>query len=184
MAARQTTSEQPEVPMKWAAWAAWLTAALARRGWQQSDLIKAAGVDADGKPVLSTSRVSQWCAGQQKASPDKAVFVAEVIGEDPADALDSINEPRIAAAMRAGRAGSSAASERRQVDEVLATLRASDLPAHQKRKFEDEYAEMVGPMIQATEALRRRLAAEMEQALKAQAARQAEGSSGEEAAAN
>ncbi|MBS2965547.1 helix-turn-helix transcriptional regulator [Actinocrinis puniceicyclus] len=120
------------------AWASWVNAALARRGWQQSDLIRAVGTDTDGKPVLSTSRVSQWCSGEQKASPDKAVAVAQALGENIGEALNAIGETKLAQAFRgAAPQPEAAAPPQGAFDPFLARLRASADP--EMHKLADVY---------------------------------------------
>jgi hypothetical protein len=171
MAARRPVSIQREVPQKWAAW---LNAALKRRGWQQSDLIKAVGLDGEGRWILSTSRVSQWCAGEEKASADRAVLVADALGEDPADALEAINEIRLAATVRAARTAAPARSDS-VIQQGLARLRESDLPEHLKKRFEDEYTSLVEPILRANDAAQRKFSDELDEALRLSAQRAASG---------
>ncbi len=167
MAARRPVSMQREAPLKWAAW---LNGALARKGWGQSDLIKAVGADTEGRQILSTSRVSQWCAGEEKASPDRAVMVADALGEDPADALEAINEIRLAATVRTARSAAPPRSDS-VIQQGLARLRESDLPPHLKKKFEDEYTALVEPILRANNAAQRKFSNDVEEALREQAQR-------------
>lgn len=93
MAGRRQT---PSARQAAARWAAYLKAGLARRGWTQADLIRAAGKNSDGSNVLSSSRVSQWWHGKQAASPEYAVVVARALGEPPSEALAAIGEEAVA----------------------------------------------------------------------------------------
>lgn len=73
-----------------AIWAAYLKRGLDRRGWQQRDLIRAAGKRADGKYILNSGRVSQWVNGHEAASPEYAVVVARAFGDSESEALRAI----------------------------------------------------------------------------------------------
>ncbi len=84
MAGRAQTSAQRTAAERWAAY---LRHQLAVRRWQQADLIRAAGTGPDGKPALSSSRVSQWVNGKEAASPDYAVIVARALNVPDAEAL-------------------------------------------------------------------------------------------------
>lgn len=86
MAGRAQTSAQRTAAERWAAF---VRRGLSVRRWQQADLIRAAGTGPDGKPVLSSSRVSQWTNGKEAASPDYAVIVARAFGVPDAEALQA-----------------------------------------------------------------------------------------------
>lgn len=141
MAGRRQT---PSARKAASSWAAWLNGALGRRGWKQSDLIRAAGRNADGTPVLSSSRVSQWVNGKQAASPEYAVIVARTLGEPAGDALRAIGEAAVAS-VAAPAAGEDEPDNRnaavRQDDDddeaFIAKLRRSTDP--QMHKLADQF---------------------------------------------
>ena len=176
---RETRREQQEAVAR--RWAQWLVRTREARNKRPIDLVEAAAAIGE---KLTTGQLSNWESARNTASPESARLVAKLLDADPVEALRAAGHDDWADFATELRGGETGAAARPPVDEVLATLRTSDLPDHLKRKFEDEYAELVGPMIQATEAVRRRVAAELDQALKEQAVRRAEGSEGEAAQAN
>lgn len=125
MAGRAQTSAQRTAAERWAAF---VRRGLSVRGWQQADLIRAAGTGPDGKPVLSSSRVSQWTNGKEAASPDYAVIVARAFGVPEAEALQATTAVEISDEAQAG-AGKPAGRYAADSDEeFIAKLRASSDP--------------------------------------------------------
>lgn len=131
MAGRAQTSAQRTAAERWAAF---LRHHFARLRWQQADLIRAAGTGPDGRPVLSSSRVSQWTNGKEAASPDYAVIVARAIGVPDAEALQAttaLEETKAPSTKPAGRYAND------DDETFIAKLRASKDP--QMHKLADQF---------------------------------------------
>lgn len=146
-------------------WGDWLVQTRTARQKRPIDLVRAASAIGE---KLTTGQISNWESGSNRASPESARLVAKLLDADPVEALRAAGHDDWADFASELRDGNIPPRATPAVDEALATLRASDLPPHLKRKFEAEYAEMLGPMAQAIEAARRRFAAEVEDALDAQ----------------
>ena len=160
------------------AWQRWLLAALEAARKSPADLVRLT----EGTEVeLTYSTISKWTAGRGSADPERVIIVAELLNADIVTALRAAGHDLIANRVE-GRANPQASNAPQfTIDDDLAALRATDLPPHLKLRFEHEYAELVDPMLRATEAARRRLAAELEQALKDQEKQRPDGSIGDSA---
>ncbi len=151
-------------------WADWLVKMRTARNMRPIDLVRAA--EAIGQK-LTTGQISNWEGARNPASAESARLVAKLLDADPVEALRAAGHDDWADFAAELRDGNIRPQPPSAVDEGLAALRASDLPDHLKRKFEHEYTSLVEPMVQATEAWRRKFSQEVEEALREQAQRSA-----------
>lgn len=145
-------------------WAEWLVRTRTARNKRPIDLVDAAS--AIGRK-LTTGQISNWESGRNTASPESARLVAKLLGADPVEALRAAGHDDwadFATELRGGEIN----GFHSDVSEVLAALRASDLPPGLKAKFERDYEALVGPIIRAGEAAEHKLAEELDEALRAQ----------------
>lgn len=159
-------------------WQRWLLAALEAAKKSPADLVRLT----EGTRVeLAYSTISKWTSGRGGADPERVIIVAELLNGDIVTALRAAGHELIANRVEGRTDPQAPNAPRLTIDDDLAALRATDLPPHLKLKFEHEYAELVDPMLRATQAARRRLAAELDQALKDQEKRRPEGAGGDSA---
>lgn len=66
-------------------WAFWLETQLEDRDWRATDLVKASGVKANGRPVIDAPRVSAWLKGERPSYElASAAGIALGVGATPA----------------------------------------------------------------------------------------------------
>jgi hypothetical protein len=160
------------------AWRRWLLAALEAARKSPADLVR---LTEGAKVELTYSTISKWTGGKGSADPERVIIVAELLDGDIVTALRAAGHELIANRVEGRTDPQAPNAPRFTIDDDLAALRASDLPPHLKLKFEHEYAELLDPMLRATEAVRRRVAAELDQALEDQKKRRSEGAHGDSA---